>query len=111
MTIISTRVQEKRKDRRREIDMLLEYDGQDFRIADCSLGGLVIEGGCPVFPVDSEVKANLKTSDGELAGCANISVRVVRNDPDTGRVAFHFMGLGDACFTTLERQLTGRAKH
>jgi hypothetical protein len=108
MTVISLRAQEKRRDRRREIDMLLEYNGQEFRIADCSLGGLVIEGGCAVFPADSDVKANLKTASGEITGCQDISLKVVRNDPEADRVAFNFMGLGDACFTALERHLTGR---
>lgn len=46
MTVISTRAQENRRDRRRAINMMLDHDGQDFIIADCSLGGLVIEGGC-----------------------------------------------------------------
>ena len=111
MPIISTRVREKRRDRRRAINLTFQYEELEFQIADCSLGGLVIEGGCLKFPAGSDVIASLATPDGELPACQNISFKVVRNDPRNQRVGFNFVGLSDACFTALERHLTGRAKH
>ena len=111
MTIISTRAREKRRDRRRAINLTLVYGDLEFAVADCSLGGLVIEGGCLNFPTGSDVIANLGTPKGELPACQNISLKVVRNDPRNQRVGFHFVGLSDTCFTALERHLTGRGDH
>lgn len=111
MTIISTRAREKRRDRRRAINLTLHYDELEFAVADCSLGGLVIEGGCLNFPAGSDAVASLATPEGELPACQNISLKVVRNDPRKQRVGFHFVGLSDACFTALERHLTGRGGH
>jgi hypothetical protein len=108
MTVVSTRANEKRRDRRRAIDLTLEFDGQDFPIVDCSLGGIVVEGGCQIFEVDADVTASLRTPKGEEPAWENISFRVVRIDRESQRVAFHFVGMNDACFTALERHLTGR---
>jgi len=108
MTVISMRAQENRRDRRRAINMMLDHDGQDFIIADCSLGGLMIEGGCDLFEPDSDITASLKTPKGEIEACQDIPLHVVRVDRDADRVAFHFAGLSDACFSALERHLTGR---
>jgi hypothetical protein len=111
MTIISSRARENRRDRRREIEMTLEYDGRYYPVADCSLGGVSIEGGCRTFPANTDVIVSLRTPRDEAPSCAGISLRVVRNDPRAERVAFHFTRLDDVCFTTLERHLTGRARH
>ena len=109
MTIIKMRAHENRRDRRREINLTLEYDGHDFPIADCSLGGIVIEGGCETFEPETDVTASLKSPADEMLACQDIALRVVRNDPRTQRVAFHFSGLNNDCFNALERHLTGRA--
>lgn len=110
MTIISASIREKRRDRRRAIVLTLEYDGQDFVVADASLGGIVIEGGCRAFPIGSDVVASLKTSEEGAGEGQEVSLNVVRNDPRARRVGFQFAGLNDASFTTLERLLTGRRK-
>jgi len=108
MTVISMRARENRRDRRRAINMILDHEGQDFTVVDCSLGGLMIEGGCGLFEPDSDVTASLKTPNGDIEACQSIPLRVVRVDHEADRVAFHFVGLGDACFSALERHLTGR---
>lgn len=110
MTVISTRANEKRRDRRREIDLTLEFDGHDFAVGDCSLGGFTIEGGCQFFETGSDVVASLKIPDDEVPACQNITLRVVRNDREAQRVAFRFQDLDDSSFTVLERYLTGRRR-
>lgn len=108
MTVVSMRARENRRDRRRAINMVLVYRGLDFVVVDCSLGGLMIEGGCSVFDPDSDVIASLKTPNGDIEACQNMPLHVVRIDREAYRVAFNFAGLSDACFSALERHLTGR---
>ncbi|MDA0339999.1 MAG: PilZ domain-containing protein [Proteobacteria bacterium] len=111
MPIIRSKTREKRRDRRRAIPLTLEYDGRDFAVADCSLGGLAIKGGCGLFAKACNVTASLKIPQSEGDPCLGVSLQVVRNDPLSQCVAFHFSGLDERSFTLLERQLTGRASH
>ena len=55
--------------------------------------------------------ASLTISQSEGEPCLDASLQVVRNDPRSRCVPFHFSGLDERSFTLLERQLTRRALH
>ena len=111
MPIVRSKIREKRRDRRRPISLTLEYDGRYVAVADCSLGGLAIKGGCGIFAKACNVAASLKIPHSEGEPCLNASLQVVRNDPRSRCVAFLFSGLDERSFTLPERQLTRRALH
>ena len=109
MTVIRTRGRENRRDRRRPTPLTLDYDGHEFEVVDCSLGGLSIAGGAALFLEIDAITALLRipraddtTTDIEMP------LKVTRVDLQPERAAFLYAQLSDASFTALENHLTGR---
>jgi len=110
MTIIRNKSRERRRDRRRQVKLVLEYQATEYEITDCSLGGLAIACDYAPFPPDGELTADIKIPSGDDFHVITVPLKVVRYDPKKREAGFHFMGLDDASFSALESHLTGRNK-
>jgi c-di-GMP-binding flagellar brake protein YcgR len=110
MTTVRRREKEKRRDRRQEIRLSLNYQNNSFNIIDLSLGGLAISAEAATFIESQEVEAVLKKqSTGESEENIDISLTVKRVDHEKNEVGFQFRELSEKQFSILESYLTGRA--
>ena len=110
MTTVRRREKEKRRDRRQEIRLSLNYQNNSFKIIDLSLGGLAISAEAATFIESQEVEAVLKKqSTGESEENIDISLTVKRVDHEKNEVGFQFRELSEKQFSILESYLTGRA--
>ena len=110
MTTVRRREKENRRDRRQEIRLSLNYQNNNFKIIDLSLGGLAISAEAATFIESQEVEAVLKKqSTGESEENIDISLIVKRVDHEKNEVGFQFRELSEKQFSILESFLTGRA--
>ena len=110
MTIVKRREKENRRDRRQEIKLSLNYQNNNFKIIDLSLGGLAISAEAATFIESQEVEVILKReSTDESEDNINISLIVKRVDHKKNEVAFQFGSLSEKQFSVIESYLIGRA--
>ena len=109
MTIVRRRGQEKRRDRRQSSNLTCSFQGVEFQVIDCSLGGIAIAGGVKKLTGKDKVNASLSIPNKDSAPIIlEIPMSVTRIDEQMQQVAFHFDELSDEQFQILENYLTGR---
>ena len=109
MTTIRKREKENRRDRRQEINLVLHYKNNEFKVVDISLGGIAISGETTLFTELQDldvVISNLKDDADE----SNVEISLItkRVNKEIHEVAFQFKALSEYQFSILERYLTGR---
>ena len=109
MTTIRKREKENRRDRRQEINLVLHYKNNEFKVVDISLGGIAISGETTLFTELQELEvviSNFKDDSDE----SNVEISLItkRVNKEIHEVAFQFKALNEYQFSILERYLTGR---
>ena len=109
MTTIRKREKENRRDRRQEINLVLHYKNNEFKVVDISLGGIAISGETTLFTELQELEvviSNFKDDSDE----SNVEISLItkRVNKEIHEVAFQFKALSEYQFSILERYLTGR---
>ena len=104
------RNQEKRRDRRQHSNLELIFEENEFRVLDCSLGGLSISNGIDIFKKEQELTAilNMPLKD-QKPVTMKITLKVTRVDDQAEQTAFQFENLSSENFTILEKYLTHRS--
>ena len=104
------RNQEKRRDRRQHSNLVLIFEDNEFRVLDCSLGGLAISNGIDIFKKEQELTAILSMPlKDQKPVIVKISLKVTRVDDQAEQTAFQFENLSSENFTILEKYLTHRS--
>ena len=104
------RNQEKRRDRRQHSNLMLIFEDNEFRVLDCSLGGLAISNGIDIFKKEQELTAILSMPlKDQKPVTMKIALKVTRVDDLAGQTAFQFENLSSENFTILEKYLTHRS--
>ena len=104
------RNQEKRRDRRQHSNLVLIFEDNEFRVLDCSLGGLAISNGIDIFKKEQELTAILsKPLIDQKHVTMKIALKVTRVDDQAEQTAFQFENLSSENFTILEKYLTHRS--
>jgi len=103
---------ERRRDRRRALELDAYLDGQPVALVDLSASGFgaaldATDHGVRNFRVGSRLRLELRFGDGQEVV---LSVEITRSSPRTGTVAGTFLELSDAAYNTIESLLTGRFK-
>ena len=110
MTVIRMRNQEKRRDRRQHSNLVLIFEDNEFRVLDCSLGGLAISNGIDIFKKEQELTAILSMPlKDQKPVTMEIALKVTRVDDQAEQTAFQFENLSSENFTILEKYLTHRS--
>ena len=104
------RNQEKRRDRRQHSNLVLIFEDNEFRVIDCSLGGLAISDGTDIFKKEQELIAALSMPlEDQKPLTIEIAMKVTRVDGQAEQTAFQFENLTSENFTILEKYLTHRS--
>ena len=104
------RNQEKRRDRRQHSNLELIFGENEFRVLDCSLGGLSISNGIDIFKKEQELTAILSMPlKDQKPLTMKIALKVTRVDDQAEQTAFQFENLSSENFTILEKYLTHRS--
>ena len=104
------RNQEKRRDRRQHSNLELIFEENEFRVLDCSLGGLSISNGIDIFKKEQELTAILSMPlKDKKPVTLKIALKVTRVDDQAEQTAFQFENLSSENFTILEKYLTHRS--
>ena len=104
------RNQEKRRDRRQHSNLELIFEENEFRVLDCSLGGLAISSGIDIFKKEQELTAILSMPlKDQKPVTMRIALKVTRVDDQAEQTAFQFENLSSENFTILEKYLTNRS--
>ena len=104
------RNQEKRRDRRQHSNLELIFEENEFRVLDCSLGGLSISNGIDIFKKEQELTAILSMPlKDKKPVTLKIALKVTRVDDQAIQTAFQFENLSSENFTILEKYLTHRS--
>ena len=110
MTVIRMRSQEKRRDRRQHSNLVLIFEDNEFRVLDCSLGGLAISNGIDIFKKEQELTAILSMPlKDQKPVTMKIALKVTRVDDQAEQTAFQYENLSSENFTILEKYLTHRS--
>ena len=103
------RNQEKRRDRRQHSNLMLIFEDNEFRVLDCSLGGLAVSNGIDIFKKEQELTAILSMPlKDQKPVTMKIALKVTRVDNQAEQTAFQFENLSSENFTILEKYLTHR---
>ena len=104
------RNQEKRRDRRQHSNLELIFEENEFRVLDCSLGGLSISNGIAIFKKEQELTAILSMPlKDQKPVTMKLALKVTRVDDQAEQTAFQFENLSSENFTILEKYLTHRS--
>ena len=104
------RNQEKRRDRRQHSNLELIFEENEFRVLNCSLGGLSISNGIDIFKKEQELTAILSMPlKDQKPVTMKIALKVTRVDDQAEQTAFQFENLSSENFTILEKYLTNRS--
>jgi hypothetical protein len=103
---------ERRRDRRRELELEASLDGQPVALVDLSASGFgaaldATDQGIREFRVGQCLRLELQLGAGEALV---LSVEITRSSPQTGVVAGTFREISDQAYNTIESLLTGRFK-
>ena len=104
------RNQEKRRDRRQHSNLELIFEENEFRVLNCSLGGLSISNGIDIFKKEQELTAILSMPlKDQKPATMKLALKVTRGDDQAEQTAFQFVNLSRENFTILEKYLTHRS--
>jgi hypothetical protein len=107
MTVIR---KERRRDRRRALELEALLDGQAVSLVDLSASGFgaaldATDSGARGFRIGSQHRLELQVGDNEPL---DLSVEITRWSPAKGIVAGTFLEISDSAYNTIESLLTGR---
>ena len=84
------RNQEKRRDRRQHSNLVLIFEDNEFRVLDCSLGGLAISNGIDIFKKEQELTAILSMPlKDQKPVTMKIALKVTRVDDQAEQTRFN----------------------
>lgn len=101
---------ERRRDRRRQLQIEVRLGGQEVQLTDLSAGGFGVaidatERRPHDFRVGQRLRLELRPAGGEVL---SLAVEITRPVGENGIVGGTFVELSDAAYNTVEALLTGR---